>query len=160
MLLCYLLNVKVEIPTPDNIKQFIPSHLISYSILAENYYKSLKNSSQVYIEQIVNFKQFNFETNFVGATSTLGFLLQVFLVLGEKFSNWWKANEMLVWMLLFITSSVPLNNAYAGQIKVLQVRIIISYVNDFEFLKLFVVNFLLKFDYIFINFWVNMDQTL
>lgn len=129
LILCYLLNVKVELPSIKNTKQFIPNYLTPYTVIVKDYYYLMRNSSKNFAEEIINFNQINFETNFLGVTSTVGFLLHVFLVLGENFSNWWKVNEMLVWILLFLTSSIPLNNAYSGQVKALQVRIL--YVQEY-----------------------------
>lgn len=124
LILCYLLNVKIELPSINNTKQYLPNYLTAYSVIVKDYYILMKNSSKNFAEEIVDFNQINIETNFLGVTSTLGFMLHVFLVLGEHFSNWWKVNEMLVWILLFLTSSVPLNSPYSGQVKVLQVRIL------------------------------------
>lgn len=122
LILCYLLNVKVELPSLPNTKHFIPSYFTPYTVIVNDYYDFMKNSSKNFAEEILTFNQFNFESNFLGITSTLGFLLQVCLVFSENFSNWWKVNEMLVWIILFLTSSVPPDSVYAGQIKVLQVR--------------------------------------
>lgn len=123
LILCYLLNVKVELPSLQNTKQFVPSYLNSYTIIVNDYYDLMKNRSKNLVEEMVDLNHFNFETNFLGTVSTLGFLLHVFLVLGERFSNWWKINEMLVWIILFLTSLVPADSKYGTEIKVLQVRV-------------------------------------
>lgn len=121
--LCYLLNVKVELPTFDNAKQFIPSYFTPYTVIVNDYYHLVKNSSKNFAEEIVDLNHINIETNFLAVSSVLGFILQIFLVFGEHFSNCWKLNEMLAWILLFLTSSVSYKSAYSGQIKVLQVSV-------------------------------------
>lgn len=122
LILCYLLNVKVELPSISTTKQLIPNYFTSYTIIISDYYNLMKNNSKNFAQEIIDFNQFNFDTNFLGIVSTIGFFLQVFLVFSEDFSNWWKVNEMLIWIIMFLTSTVPLNNFYSGQIKVLQVR--------------------------------------
>lgn len=122
LILCNVLNVKVEFPTLQNTKQFVPSYFSPYTVIVNNYYYLMKNTSKNFAEELIDLNSFNFETNFLGIISTMGFLLHVFLVLGERFSNWWKINELVVWIILFLTSSVPVDSKYSGQIKVLQVR--------------------------------------
>lgn len=140
LILCYLLNVKVELPSLYNAKQFIPSYFTPYTIIVKNYYDLMKNSSRNFAEEVIDVSQFNFEIHFLVVTSTVGFFLQVFLVFWEKFSNWWKVNEMLIWILLFLTSSVPINSAFSCQIKALQVSLI-----TYKWRNLFPNNNLLNF---------------
>lgn len=121
LMLCYLLNVKIELPSFSNTKQLIPSYFKPYTVIVKHYYVSMTNTSRTFVESFFDLNQVNVDTNFMSIVTTLGFLLQFLLVLTEEFSNWWKVNEMLAWILLFLTSSVPSNSVYAGQIKVLQV---------------------------------------
>lgn len=119
--ICYLLNVKIDIPSVNTAKQFIPAFLNPYTLFIKDYYGLMSNSSQYLASNYMNFKQFYVETSILAILSTFGFFLQVILVLGETFFNRWKLNEMIVWILLFLTSSISLDSVYAGQIKVLQV---------------------------------------
>lgn len=130
LVLCYLLNVKVDLPSISSTNKLIPNYLTPYKVIVNDFYNLVKNNSKIFAEEIINFNHFNFETNFLGIVSSLGFFLQVFLVLGEDFSNWWKVNEMLIWIIMFLTSSVPLSSVYAGQIKLLQVRYSFNSINN------------------------------
>lgn len=123
LILCYVLNVKVEFPTLENPKQFVPNYFTPYTVVVNDYYNFMKNQSKNFAEEMIDLNNFNIEMNFLGVISTTGFLLHVFLVFGERFSNWWKINELLVWIILFLSSSVPVDSKYGGQIKVLQVKI-------------------------------------
>lgn len=125
VIFCYLLKIKIEISSLKNAKPVILEPLKPYAKIVEEYYNLMKKSALNLSATYIDFKEINFEANFLSVITILGFFLQVFLVLREKFSNWWKANEMMVWILLFLTSSVPLDSLYSGQIKILQVCVFV-----------------------------------
>ncbi|CAH1155973.1 unnamed protein product [Phaedon cochleariae] len=119
LILCQILNVKIDFPIP-NIKIMVPKILGSYKIILTEVWFNATKQFEEKMNNLNSFMPVDIRNKLVPITS-IGCLLNFVLLICDKKSVWWKINDSLGWLVLVLSSTMPLDSDSSVFINILQV---------------------------------------
>ncbi|XP_074031711.1 uncharacterized protein isoform X2 [Leptinotarsa decemlineata] len=125
LVLCQILNVKIDYPTQD-VQKYMPKSITQYEFILRDIYSTIFNVSRRLDDEINNFnsylpKNIKIQKGNLLPITSVGFLLDFIILLCDKTSVFSKINGMLGWTVLFLSSSISFRQDYFFFINILQV---------------------------------------
>lgn len=131
IILCQALNAKISYPK-STIKKYMPRIFMPYMVVLNDWCHIFTNATDNLVKNIIG--KYNLYPTFdlndtriikndILPTSWVGLMLEIILLIWQPKSALWKANELLGWIILIITSLNTFHDDYFEYINTVQVSV-------------------------------------
>lgn len=143
IVLCQVLNAVMSNPK-STIKKYMPRIFIPYIVLLNDWCHILSNVTDNLIKNIIgkfnlllspDLKDMKIIQNDILPLTWIGLMLEIILLTRQPKSALWKANELLSWIILIITSLNTFHDDYFQYVSTVQVSLCLIIIRYVSYLK-------------------------